>query len=287
MANAVRVRLDLLVLDALGREMLEESVEPLNRERDPARARLLRVRLDEERGVLVDVPQHLIPDAHVRGSAEEPRVPVDADLKIGYRDTGDKLGDRAHFGGWYSTAAVTWVGVQGALAYPVPAMADYELIRTQGDRRRYSLDGLGTLRLEGFFSRAATAEADGTKWHIAHNGFWRRRLEATDARGATVGRFEPRNIHRGGTLRWADREFTLRPASSWRERYALADGERELAILDGKGWGRRPVKVTVDDLDAIEPGLVLFAAFIVRGRAEDAQSAAGAGASTASMGGAG
>ena len=65
-------------------------------------------------------------------------------------------------------------------------MADYELIRTQGDRRRYSLDGLGTLRLEGFFSRAATAEADGTKWHIAHNGFWRRRLEATDATGATV-----------------------------------------------------------------------------------------------------
>ena len=79
----------------------------------------------------------------------------------------------------------------------------------------------------------------------------------------------------------------MRPASGWRERYALADGDRELAILDGKVWGRRPVKVTVDDLDAIEPGLVLFAAFIVRGRAEDAQSAAGAGASTASMGGAG
>ena len=41
-------------------------------------------------------------------------------------------------------------------------------------------------------------------------------------------------------------------------------------------------RFTVDDLDAIEPGLLLFAAFIVRGRAEDAQSAAGAGASTAS-----
>ena len=115
-------------------------------------------------------------------------------------------------------------------------MADYELTRTQGDRRVYSLDGLGTLRLEGFFSRAATAEADGTTWHIAHNGFWRHRLEATDVTGATVGRFEARTIHRGGTLCWADREFTLRPASSWRERYALADGDRELAILDGKGW---------------------------------------------------
>jgi hypothetical protein len=166
-------------------------------------------------------------------------------------------------------------------------MADYELTRTQGDRRAYSLAGLGTLRLEGLFSRAATAEVAGGTWRIAHNGFWRRQLEATDATGATVGRFEARTLRRGGTLRWADREFTLRPASSWRERYALADGDRELAILDGKGWGRRPVKVTVDDLDAIEPGLLLFAAFIVRGRAADAQSGAEAGASTASMGGTG
>ncbi len=166
-------------------------------------------------------------------------------------------------------------------------MADYELTRTQGDRRLYSLDGLGTLRLEGFLSRAATAEADGNTWRIAHNGFRRRRLEATDATGTLVGSFEARTLHRGGTLHWADREFTLRTASSWRERYALVDGDRELAILDGKGWGRRPVKVTVDDLDVIEAGLLLFAAFIVRGRAEDAQSAAGAGASTASMGGAG
>ncbi len=43
-------------------------------------------------------------------------------------------------------------------------MADFELTRAQGDRRLYSLDGVGTLRLEGFFSRAATAEANGTSW---------------------------------------------------------------------------------------------------------------------------
>ena len=98
---------------------------------------------------------------------------------------------------------------------------------------------------------------------------------------------KPRTVHRGGTLRWSDREFTLRPASSWRERYALADGDRGAAVLDGKGWGRRPVKVIVDDLGAVEPGLLLFAAFIVRGRAEDAHGASGAGASTASMGGGG
>jgi hypothetical protein len=164
-------------------------------------------------------------------------------------------------------------------------MADLELTRTPEDRRLYTLESVGTLRLEGFASRAATAEAAGTSWRIARRGFWQRVIEATDAAGTVVGEFEPRGFRRGGTLRWAGREFALRPASSWRERYALADGDRELAILDGKGWGRRPVKVTVDDAAAVEPGLLLFAAFVVRGLAENAGSAAGAGASAAATGG--
>ena len=82
-------------------------------------------------------------------------------------------------------------------------------------------------------------------------------------------------------MRWAGRELTLRPASSWRERYALADGDRELAVLEGKGWGKRPVKVIVDDAETVEPGLLLFATFVVRGLAEAASAAAGAGASAA------
>jgi hypothetical protein len=56
-------------------------------------------------------------------------------------------------------------------------------------------------------------------------------------------------------------------------------------VLDGKGWGRRPVKVIVDDPDTVEPELLLFAAFVVRGLAADAQGAAGAGASAAATGG--
>jgi hypothetical protein len=85
-----------------------------------------------------------------------------------------------------------------------------------------------------------------------------------------VGEFEPRSLRRGGPLRWHDRELTLRPASNWHERYALADGARELAILDGKSWGRRPVRVTLDDAEAIDPGLLLYAVFVVRGLAKDA-----------------
>ena len=108
--------------------------------------------------------------------------------------------------------------------------------------------------------------------------------EASDATGAVVGSFDPRTLRRGGALAWRGREFELRPASAWRERYALADGERELAVLDGKSWGRRPVEVTIDDPNAVDPGLLLFAAFVVRRLAEDAAAAANSGSSAAAIG---
>jgi len=159
-------------------------------------------------------------------------------------------------------------------------VAELELTRTPSDRRLYVLEGVGSLRLLGLGSRAATAEADGVSWRLARRRWWQRGIQATDAMGAVVGEFEPRTVRRGGVLRWDGRELSLRPASAWRERYALAEGARELAILDGKGWGRRPVKVSVEDLGAVEPGLLLFATFVVRGLAEDAGAAAGASAAT-------
>lgn len=155
-------------------------------------------------------------------------------------------------------------------------MAELELTRSAVDRRRYEVDGVGALRLGGMFSRGATAEADAATWAFRRTGFWQSRVEATDATDGVVGSFEPRRMRRGGELRWGGRELELRPASRWKERYALADGDRELAVLDGKGWGKRPVKITIEDPAAVEPGLLLFAVFVVRGLAEDAGAAAGA-----------
>ena len=164
-------------------------------------------------------------------------------------------------------------------------MVDLELTRAPGDRRLYKLEGVGSLRLQGLFARTAIAEADEGSWRLSSSGLWGRRIEATDAAGVVAGAFEPRSIRRGGDLRWDGRELALRPASSWRERYALADGDRELALLDGKGWGRRPVKVSVDDHDAVDAGLLLFAVFVVRRLAEDAgANAAAATSSTAATG---
>lgn len=164
-------------------------------------------------------------------------------------------------------------------------MTDLQLTRTGKNRRFYELDGVGTLRLEGFLLRAATARADGATWGFARRGFWRTRIVATDATAAVVGDFGSDGTRRGGRLSWEGRTLALRPASKWRERYALADGDVELAVLDGKSWGRRPVKVTVEDPNAVEPGLLLFAVFVVRGLAADAADAAAAGSSAAATGG--
>lgn len=164
------------------------------------------------------------------------------------------------------------------------AMAELELTRAPRDRRLYTLADYGTLRFGGIWSRTATAEADGRRWRFARRRFWSRDIEATDEGGTVVGLYEPREIRRGGKVTWDGRELALRPASSWRERYALADGDTELAIIDGKGWGRRPVAVTIEEPDRLEPGLMLFAAFVVRGLADDANAAAGAVATTTAAG---
>lgn len=97
-------------------------------------------------------------------------------------------------------------------------MADLELTRMPHDRRLYALEDVGSLRLQGFASRSATAEAGSRQWRIARRGFWQRRIDATDQSGVAVGGFEPRSLRRGGTIRWGGREFTLRAASNWRER---------------------------------------------------------------------
>jgi hypothetical protein len=164
-------------------------------------------------------------------------------------------------------------------------MADLELTRSRDDRRTYVVDGVGALRLEGWLSRRASAETGAGSWAFARRGMLRATMQATDAAGAEVGFFDPRTIRRGGTLTWGGRELGLRPASHWKDRYALADGDRELAVLEGKGWGRRPVRITIDDPAEVEPGLLLFAAFVVRGLAEDTASASGGAASSAATAG--
>jgi hypothetical protein len=166
-------------------------------------------------------------------------------------------------------------------------MPELQLTRTREDKNLYALEGVGTLRLRGWLARRASAEAGERSYEIVRRGVFAPVTEATDAAGTLVGSFRGRTIRRGGEVVWRGITYTLRPASAWRERYALAaaaDG-RELAVFDGKGWGKRPVSVRIDDPHSVDAGLVLFTAFVVRGLAEDAGSASGgAAASTAAVG---
>jgi hypothetical protein len=164
-------------------------------------------------------------------------------------------------------------------------MPELELTRTPGDKKLYELAGVGTLRLRGWTGRSATAEtaAGDRAWELVHRGILRTVIEASDAAGTPTGAYEPRTFRRGGALTWQGRDYGLRPASAWKQRYALTDGERELASIEGKGWGKRPVKVVTDDPASLPPGLLLFAVYVVRALAEDAQSAAAGGATAASV----
>lgn len=166
-----------------------------------------------------------------------------------------------------------------AACHRVGRMADLELKRKPDDRHVYDLEGVGTLRLEGWKGPRATADTGVRSWQFARRGLWRRGLDATDAFGGEAGSFEHRRGHRGGTLRWGDKELALRQAALWHDRYALVDGDRELAVVDGKDWGKRPVRVTVEDPDEIDPGLLLFTAFAVRRLAQEIGTAPAASAS--------
>jgi hypothetical protein len=165
------------------------------------------------------------------------------------------------------------------------AAIELELVRAKGDRRHYTLADVGSLRLEGLFGRNASAEAGGQRWSFRRS-VWSRAIEATDQAGQSVGAFRGRLLSSGGAVAWGPREYVLRKASMWHERYALTDGERELALFDVKTWGRRPVFVRVEAPAEVEPGLLLFTAFVVRAAADDNSNAA-AGATTAATVGAG
>jgi len=156
-------------------------------------------------------------------------------------------------------------------------MIELELTRSPDDKRLYVLDGVGTVRFEGFGSRRAVAEAGDERWRLSRRTF-ARTTEAVDASGATAGTFVSALLRGGGALRWLGGEYSLRPTGVTRRRYELVLGERTLAVVDPKGWGKRPVKLLVGDLDAVEPGLLLFASFVAHGLAGDAAATAGGGA---------
>src|SRR5256885_1665774 len=139
------------------------------------------------------------------------------------------------------------------------SVVQLQLSRAVAERRRYVLDGVGSLRAQGLGFRTVIAEAGSERWRITRRGVWRPTIHAHDASGAVVGDFEARGLHRGG-LRWGLTELSVRPALSGHGRTAVAThDDEELIVIDGRTWGRTPIAVTVVVPSAVDDGMILFA----------------------------
>ena len=138
------------------------------------------------------------------------------------------------------------------------------LTPSPSDPRLYVVKGIGTLRVTGWTRREATAEAGGRSWQIGRHGIWSPVIQAADVAGEVVGEFSGRRLHNGAALRWSNRELGLRIDRLRQDRYVLVDDDRKLATIDGEGSNKRPLNVSIDDIVDIDPGVVLFAIYIVR-----------------------
>lgn len=142
-------------------------------------------------------------------------------------------------------------------------MTELVLLPSRAARRRFDLGDVGSLAYEGLLANRAVATAGSERWRLGPDGA--RRAQATAADGTVVGRYEA-SASPEGRLTWAGRELVVRPVRGRRARWTLHDGDgRELVALDGRGTGARPAAIALPgDGEPLDPGLLLFLAFLVR-----------------------
>ena len=154
-------------------------------------------------------------------------------------------------------------------------MAELALTRSVDDRRRYELDGVGSIRRVGLFSRGAELHTvTGRMLNARSRGFAGRTSDATDEASGTVGQFvQAWKLKRTGTLTWRGLPHEVTTESSWRNRYLLSRDGRALLTVQCRGWGRTPARLTVHD-DTLDPGLALFTTWLVQQFVESDAAAA-------------
>lgn len=148
-------------------------------------------------------------------------------------------------------------------------MRETELTCDPADGALWVLPGVGTLGRTGRISRAATAEAGERSWDARALWLGPDRLHRIRRDGRRRRRAERPVDAPGGDAAWAGRDFTLRPDRQRRVGYVLLDDERRLALMTAKREGRRPLDVAIED-PAVDPGLLLFVAFIVQAYSDEA-----------------
>ncbi|MBC2931837.1 hypothetical protein [Nocardioides sp. zg-1228] len=139
------------------------------------------------------------------------------------------------------------------------------LTRSDGDRRRHDLDGVGTIRRGGWWSRSCElVPVEGPPLTAAPQGRMGRAAVATDTAGVTVGRFAQKGLlTHGGELVWRDRPLRVRSEALVTTRYSVSDGDTALLEVRATGRGRTPARVSLHH-ERVDPGLVLFSLWLVQ-----------------------
>lgn len=142
-----------------------------------------------------------------------------------------------------------------------------ELIRSADDKRRYDLDGIGSVRhLRRTSYDAELRPVDGAPLVAVPKGIWQRRMEVTDPAGELVGSFEQRSGKaRDGDLSWRGAAHELTSDSGWDYGFSLSAGARPSMSVRAGGWGRDRTEVTLHDAGpdgALDPALVLFVVWL-------------------------
>ena len=167
-------------------------------------------------------------------------------------------------------------------------MSELRLTRSPEDRKLFVLAGVGTIRNGRWFKRSAELCAEtGDSWQVDRKGF-RARPVFTDGVGGEPARFEAYGtFKRGGRLEIAGAgTYELKPASHFKERYALSAEGREPATIEASGWSaKRPVTIEVGGQTEVDDLVLLAACWMVQQYAQDLSAAAAAGSAAAAGGG--
>ncbi len=150
------------------------------------------------------------------------------------------------------------------------------MVRSETDRKVYTLPGIGSLRRQAWYGVRTDASAvDGTSWTFAHTSWTGVASEATDRYGTVVGRYRGRGFfRREADVEWAGRTFQARRVGAFKVSIELREQDRLVMTTWPGTWNAKMSRVDVDDNARLEPGLVLFAVW--RAQAEMEASAAAA-----------
>jgi hypothetical protein len=144
-------------------------------------------------------------------------------------------------------------------------MGDQVLLQSPDDRRRYDLEGVGSIRRMSLFSRTALLiPVEGEPLTAQSRGLLSGESEAVAAGGGEVGEYtHPDLLTRSGRIGWRGRELRLRTRPVLVSSYELREDDATLLAVQATGWGHPPAQVTVHD--ASDPGLLLFALWLAQG----------------------